>query len=170
MRSRPTKHLPPAIYYDEWNADRGSYIRSGAAVRIYEPTSASSSWLREELQQQAATARQIRHQFERLRARRTLSVRQQRGDALDLAACVEAMTARRMGDAPDDRLYIDARPGRRGLAISLLIDERLDGSARDRSDADHRHRKIALLLATQALDAWATSRRSMPSPAGTRRM
>lgn len=150
----PTKNLPPAIYYDEWNADRGSYIRSGAAVRIYEPTSANPSWLREALQQQAATARQIRHQFERLRARRTLSVRQQRGDALDLAACVEAMTARRMGDAPDDRLYIDARPGRRGLAISLLIDA--SGSTDQRVTESMRIidiEKIALLLATQALDA-----------------
>ena len=149
-----TEDLPPAIYYDEWNSDRGSYARSAAAVRLYEPTSANPAWLRDDLQNYASTARQIRQQFERLRARRTLSVRQQRGDALDIAACVEAMTARRMGDTPGERLYVDARPARRGIAISLLIDA--SGST-DRRVTEARRiidlEKIALLLATKALDA-----------------
>lgn len=153
-QAQSTKNLPPAIYYDEWNAERGSYLRSAAAVRIHEAASGDSAWLREELQKHVSTTRQIRHQFERLRARRTLSVRQQRGDALDIEACVEAMTARRMGEAPDDRLYVDARPARRGLAISLVIDA--SGSTDQRVTEAWRIidiEKIALLLATQALDA-----------------
>jgi nitric oxide reductase NorD protein len=150
----PTEHLPPAIYYDEWNADRDCYVRNGSAVRLYDAVGADPSWLRQELIDHAATVRQIRTQFERLRARRTLLPRQQRGDALDLAACVDAAIDRKLGNSPDDRLYLDARPARRGLAITLLIDA--SGSTEQRVTPDRRIidlEKITLVLATQALDA-----------------
>jgi len=149
-----TAGLPPAIYYDEWSADRGSYVRNGASVRIYEPVGADPAWLQRELRDHAATVRQIKTQFERLRARRALLPHQQRGDALDLAACVDAAIDRRLGNSPDDRLYVDARPARRGLAISLLIDA--SGSTDQRVTESWRIidiEKIALVLATQALDA-----------------
>jgi nitric oxide reductase NorD protein len=149
-----TAGLPPAIYYEEWNSDRGSYVRNGAAVRIYDASGADPAWLRQELRDHAATVRQIKTQFERLRARRALLPHQQRGDALDLAACVDATIDRRLGNSPDDRLYVDARPARRGLAISLLIDA--SGSTDQRVTESWRIidiEKIALVLATQALDA-----------------
>jgi len=150
----PTESLPPAIYYDEWNADRGSYVRNGSAVRIYEAGGADPTWLKQELIDHATTVRQIRTQFERLRARRSLLPRQQRGDALDFAACVDAAIDRRMGNSPDDRLYVDARPARRGLAISHLIDA--SGSTDQCVTEAWRIidiEKITLVLATQALDA-----------------
>lgn len=150
----PTGKLPPAIYYDEWNSDRATYLRNGAAVRIYEATGADPAWLQQEMRDHAATVRQIKQQFERLRARRSLLPRQQRGDSLDLAACVDAAIDRRMGNSPDDRLYVDARPARRGLAISLLIDA--SGSTDQRVTETWRIidiEKIALVLATQALDS-----------------
>jgi nitric oxide reductase NorD protein len=150
----PTDQLPPAIYYDEWNADRDCYVRDGSAVRIYEAVGADPAWLTEELAEHAATVRQIRTQFERLRARRSLLPRQQRGDALDLAACVDAAIDRKLGNSPDDRLYLDARPARRGLAITLLIDA--SGSTEQRVAGSRRIidiEKITLALATQALDA-----------------
>ena len=109
-----TAGLPPAIPYDEWSADRGAYVRNGVSVRLYDAVGADPAWLQREMQDHAATVRQIRHQFERLRARRALLAHQQRGDALDLAACVDAVVDRRLGNSPDDRLYIDARPARRG--------------------------------------------------------
>src|SRR5262249_58167071 len=77
-----------------------------------------------------ALVRQIRHRFERLRARRMLLDRQRSGDELDIAACVDAMVDRRVGHPPDDRLYLDARPARRGFAISLLVD--ISGSTETR--------------------------------------
>jgi nitric oxide reductase NorD protein len=149
-----TAKLPPPIYYDEWNSDRATYVHNGAAVRIYEAIGADPTWLQQEMRDHAATVRQIKHQFERLRARRALLPRQQRGDALDLAACVDATIDRRLGNSPDDRLYVDARPARRGLAISLLIDA--SGSTDQRVTESWRIidiEKIALVLATQALDA-----------------
>jgi nitric oxide reductase NorD protein len=149
-----TAELPPATYYDEWNGDRRAYIRNGAAVRIYKAIGADPEWLQRELREHAATVRQIKQQFERLRARRALLPRQPRGDALDLAACVDANIDRKLGNSPDDRLYLDARPARRGLAIALLIDA--SGSTEQRVTDAWRIidiEKIALALATQALDA-----------------
>jgi nitric oxide reductase NorD protein len=106
------------------------------------------------LDRHAATVRQVRHQFERLRARRALLPRQRAGDDLDLAACVNAIVDRRIGHPPDDRLYVDARPARRGLAIALLVD--VSGSTEARVSDGLRIidlERIALLLASEALDA-----------------
>ena len=146
--------LPPAIWYDEWNANKGVYVKHGAAVRLYEPELGDAAWARETLQSHAALVRQIRQQFERLRARRTLLSRQRSGDELDIDACVDAMIDRRLGSSPDDRLYLDARPARRGVAIALVADT--SGSTEQRVTDAWRIidlEKIALLLAGQALDA-----------------
>jgi nitric oxide reductase NorD protein len=146
--------LPPPIFYEEWNVDRHVYVKGGAAVRLYPANEGDEEWARAQLATHGATVRQIRHQFERLRARRALLTRQRAGDDLDVQACVDAIIDRRIGNAPDDRLYLDARPARRGLAISLLVDA--SGSTDARVTNDWRIvdlEKIALLLATQALDA-----------------
>jgi nitric oxide reductase NorD protein len=153
-RLAPDERLPPAIYYDEWDGDHSRYARGAAAVRLYDAVGADPTSLEQEMRDRAATVRLIRQQFERLRARRTLLMRQQRGDALDLAACVDAAIDRRLGDSPDDRVYVDARPARRGLAIALVID--VSGSTDQRVSETARIidiEKIALVMATQALDA-----------------
>ncbi|HZW73384.1 MAG TPA: hypothetical protein VFF43_07540, partial [Caldimonas sp.] len=80
--------------------------------------------------------------------------RERLGDELDLAACVEAAIDRRIGRPPDDRLYIDARPARRGFAISLLVD--VSGSTETRVTPQFKIidlERLALLLASEALDA-----------------
>jgi nitric oxide reductase NorD protein len=84
--------------------------------------------------------------------------RQLAGDELDIAAWVDAVVDRHTGDAPDDRLYREARPARRGLAISLLVD--VSGSTETRVADGLRIvdlEKIALLLASEALDALGDS-------------
>jgi nitric oxide reductase NorD protein len=114
--------LPPTIRYPEWNSDTGRYLPRAVAVRLHDPLAGDDAWSVDMLRRHAALVRQVRHQFERLRARRVLLGRQRAGDDLDLAACVGAIVDRRIGYPPDDRLYADARPARRGLAISLLGD------------------------------------------------
>ena len=154
MVGSPMEHLPPPIYYDEWDSDRCVYVHRHAAVRLYQCGDADESWIRGTLQQHAGTSRRIRHQFERLRARRALLRRQRAGDELDIAACVNAIVDRRLGHSGDDRLYIDARPARRGLAIALLVD--VSGSTGVRVTEAMRIidlERIALLLASEALDA-----------------
>ena len=144
----------PAILYDEWDADAGRYRSRAASVRIYPPVEQDEKWSTDVLIRHAAIVRQVRHRFERLRARRTLLGRQRAGDDLDVAACVNAIVDRHIGVTPDDRLYLDARPARRGMAISLLVDA--SGST-DTFVTDELRivdlERIALLLASEALDA-----------------
>jgi len=146
--------LPAPVFFNEWNRDARAYVKRGVSVRVHRSTEGDDAWARETLASHGAIVRQIRQEFERLRARRTLLSRQRSGDDLDIAACVNAMVDRRIGRAPDDRLYLDARPARRGLAIALLVDA--SGSTESRVTSDWRIidlEKIALLLASQALDA-----------------
>ncbi len=146
--------LPAGIPYDEWDADARRYRPRAAIVRLSEPVEGDERVPADVLRQHAALVRQIRHRFERLRARRVLLDRQRAGDDLDLAACVDAMVDRRIGHPPDDRLYLDARPARRGFAISLLVD--VSGSTETRVSGPLKIidlERTALLLASEALDA-----------------
>jgi nitric oxide reductase NorD protein len=144
----------PAILYDEWDSHTGAYRSRAVSVRLYPPTDGDEQWSIDVLKRHAAIVRQVRHRFERLRARRTLLGRQRAGDELDIAACVNAIVDRQIGMTPDDRLYLDARPARRGMAISLLVDA--SGST-DTPVTDELRivdlERIALLLASEALDA-----------------
>ena len=142
------------IPYDEWDADARRYRPRAAIVRLSDPVEGDERIPAEVLRQHATLVRQIRHRFERLRARRVLLDRQRAGDDLDIAACVDAMVDRRVGHAPDDRLYLDARPARRGFAISLLVD--VSGSTETRVAGPLKIidlERTALFLASEALDA-----------------
>jgi len=114
---------------------------------------AEGAWAAEVLRAHAAVVRRLREKFERLRARRVRLTRQPEGDELDLAACVGALVDRRTGHAPDDRLYLQVRPARRGLAIAILVD--ISGSTDERVGASRiiDLEKVALLLTCEALDA-----------------
>ncbi len=146
--------LQPAVWYDEWNAATGSYLRRKAGVRVLDPVDDDGDWAAKTLSEHGALVRKIRHEFERLRSRRALLPRQRRGDDIDVAATVAAMTDRHLGVGGDDRLYMAARPARRGVAIALLVDASGSTKARlgdGRTIVDLE--RIALLLASEALDA-----------------
>ena len=149
---------PVRTDYPEWDFNLGAYRPRGATVVAYSAPESSDGWAAATLRERAVLARQVRAQFERLRARRLRLPRQQDGDELDIAACVNALVDRRMGRAPDDRLYVAVHPARQALAIALLVD--VSGStnasvAHPRSDLQHviEVEKTALLLASEALDA-----------------
>lgn len=139
--------------YPEWDHELGRYQRHGALVRTLPPHPGDESWASAVLAAQAALIRRLRARFERMRAQRARLMAQRRGDELDIAACVRAMVDLRTGHAPDDRLYADVRPARRGLGITLLVDvsgstDEFVGKARI-IDVE----KVALLLTSEALDA-----------------
>ncbi len=142
------------IAYPEWDWRTAEY-RAGRAV-VHEVTAprGDPAWALEVLQRHAREVAAVRRQFERLRARRVRLARQLDGDDLDLNAFVSAWADARAGSAADDRLYERVRPGRRDVAISLLVD--VSGST-DSWIADRRRiidvEKEALLLACEALDA-----------------
>jgi nitric oxide reductase NorD protein len=121
---------------------------------VYPAGDGDAIWSRDILRQHGAIARRIRREFEMLRARRALLRRQRAGDDLDVSACVEAIIDRRGGRTPDERLYMDARPARQGIAVSLLVD--ISGSTKTHVRDELRIidlERIALLLAAEALDA-----------------
>lgn len=140
--------------YPEWDCHTKSFHPTGTIVRIMPPPHESSEWATSALREHAREVHRARRQFERLRSHRLRLRRQLQGDELDLEACVEAMVDRRMRVAPSDRLYSLVRPGRRELAITLLLD--VSGSTGDIVAGEQRVidiERIAALVATSAFDA-----------------
>jgi nitric oxide reductase NorD protein len=142
-----------AVAYPEWNHAESRYDPQGAWVRALPPHPGNEAWAAAVMSGQGALIRRLRERFERMRAQRTRLMAQRRGDELDVAACVRALVDLRAGHSPDDRLYADVRPARRGLGITLLVD--VSGST-DEFVAGARIidvEKVALLLTSEALDA-----------------
>lgn len=142
-----------AFPYPEWNANEGRYVPRAAWVRVRDAAEGDEAWPAAVLAAHASLVRRLRERFERLRAQRARLLRQRDGDELDLEACVRAFADRATGHSIDDRLYMDVRPARRGLAIALLVD--ISGST---SEFVEKQRiidieKVAVLLTSEALDA-----------------
>jgi nitric oxide reductase NorD protein len=142
-----------ALPYPEWDTYQGRHRPRAVWVRPREAVEGDEAWPAAVLAANAALVRRLRERFERLRAQRTRLPRQRDGAELDLEACVRAFADQATGHSVDDRLYLDVRPARRGLAIALLMD--ISGST---SEIVGNQRvidieKIALLLTSEALDA-----------------
>jgi nitric oxide reductase NorD protein len=143
----------PGITYPEWDWRTAAYRSRGAIVRERAPLDGNEVWSLAVLSRHAALIRQLREQFERLRARRTRLYRQPSGDELDLDACVRALVDLRASHAVDDRLYTSVRPARREISILILVDisgstNTIVGNTRI-IDIE----KEALLLTAHALDS-----------------
>jgi nitric oxide reductase NorD protein len=145
---------PPAegIAYPEWD-EYGHQLREhGATVTCAVGDEGGDAWAAEVLREHAPLVRQVRDRFAPLRARRLRLRRQRVGDELDLEACVAALTDRRIGIAPSDRLYQVVRTSRHTMAILLLVDT--SGSTATKLD-DGRTvldvERMTLLLAGEAL-------------------
>ncbi|HEX2779404.1 MAG TPA: VWA domain-containing protein [Gemmatimonadaceae bacterium] len=143
-----------SLWYPEWDCYAHRYRLQGAAVTQPEPREGSAEWAATSLREHAALVREVKHRFGKLRAQRLRLLHQRAGDELDLGALVTALTDARAGRSPDDRLYVEVRPARRGLAIALLID--VSGST-DAPVTEGRQiidvEKDAVLFASEALDA-----------------
>ena len=143
-----------ALWYPEWDCYAHRYRPRGAAVVEPEPREGEDGWAERSLRAHAALVREVKHRFGKLRAQRVRLHHQRGGDELDLAAVVRALTDIRAGRATDDRLYLEVRPARRGLAILLLVD--VSGSTDAAVTDTHQIidvEKDALLFASEALDA-----------------
>ncbi|MDQ2889917.1 MAG: VWA domain-containing protein [Gemmatimonadota bacterium] len=140
--------------YPEWDCNARAYRPRGATVRRSAPLEGDVRVADVILVEQGSIVRTLRHRFERMRARRVQLPRQRDGDELDLAACVRALVDARTGHTSDDRLYVDVRPARRPLAITILVD--VSGSTAEPISDERRVidvERVALLLASEALDA-----------------
>ncbi|MEP6732724.1 MAG: VWA domain-containing protein [bacterium] len=144
----------PGVLYDEWDADRRDYRGKAVRVRLVEAEISEDGWAADSLEQHAPIVRSIRRRFERLRAQRVRLHAQRQGDDLDLVACVDALVDRATGHSASDRLYLDVRPARRGMAITVLGD--VSGSTKATVTDSERiidFEKLAMLLASEAFDA-----------------
>ncbi|MEO8336311.1 MAG: VWA domain-containing protein [bacterium] len=140
--------------YPEWDLYAQDFRPTGTIVRLIPPSLGTSEWATHALHAHVREVQEAKRQFERLRSHRVRLRRQLQGDELDLEACVEAMVDRRMNVAPTDRLYSHVRPGRRELAITLLLD--VSKSTSDVVAGEQRVidiERIAALVATAAFDA-----------------
>jgi nitric oxide reductase NorD protein len=156
---RRAAEAPPArpgigLEYPEWDYRVGAYHLRRALVRERPAAAGDPGWAAAVRRRYAREVAEVRRRFERLRAQRERLMRQLDGDDLDLGAFVTAWADARAGGATEDRLYQRVRPGRRDVAISLLVD--VSGST-DSWIADHGRiidvEKEALVLVCEALDA-----------------
>jgi nitric oxide reductase NorD protein len=142
------------IVYPEWDWRMRAYRTRGAVVWPATAPAGSGDWVDHILARHAALVRRVRRRFDGLRPRRVRLSHQTDGADVDLSAYVAAFGDWRAGEPGDDRLYVAERPGRRDLAIMLLIDV----SASTDSWVAGRLRiidveKEALIVLLEALDA-----------------
>lgn len=110
------------ITYPEWDHRAGAYRFPGATVRPALAPAGGAEWGPRILARHATLVQQVRRRFDALRPQRVRLGRQADGPEVDLGAYVTAVADWRAGRPGDDRLYADARPGRRELAIAVLVD------------------------------------------------
>ncbi|MET0986133.1 MAG: hypothetical protein ABW034_12085 [Steroidobacteraceae bacterium] len=108
--------------YPEWDYRIPGYHERGAMVRVSDAPLGALSWAESTLQQHRRMLEVIRRRFELLQAQRVRLRRQYDGDEIDLQAYVEARADLRAGLPLPQGLYQSEHPGRRELAICLLID------------------------------------------------
>ena len=142
------------VAYPEWDWHARSYRPHAAVVRERTAAAGEMAWAETTLRRYSALIRAVRRDFERLRPRRMAFRRQPEGSELDIDALVAGWADRRAGGIADERYYVDARPGRRDAAITLLIDA--SASTDGWVIADRRIidvEKETLLVASEALAA-----------------
>ena len=108
--------------YPEWDHASGSYIEHGTTVRMIDPVAGDSRWVDATLARHRSHLDGIRRQFEALRPERLRLRRQAEGEDIDIDACVEGRADLRAGGFLREGLYEARRPGRRSIAVSLLVD------------------------------------------------
>ncbi|NLA67693.1 MAG: hypothetical protein GX856_05505 [Gammaproteobacteria bacterium] len=139
--------------YSEWDHARDAYIEHGATVRMLPAAPGSPSWVDATLARHRPHLDGIRRQFEALRPERMRLRRQADGEDIDIDACVQGRADLRAGGFLREGLYEARRPGRRSIAVSLLVDasgstDGFIGDGRRVIDVE----REALLLVCVALD------------------
>ncbi|MGP1614370.1 MAG: nitric oxide reductase activation protein NorD, partial [Pollutimonas bauzanensis] len=152
-RSESMQAGAASVHYPEWDYRLGAYRDPGTTVHLLAPGTASAEWVEQTLEKHRCRLDVIRRRFEMLRPERTRLRKQREGDGIDLAAYIEALADRRAGRAMPQALYESQRPGKRDMAIMLLID--ISGSTDSWLSATQRVIDVereALLLVCTALE------------------
>jgi nitric oxide reductase activation protein len=142
--------------YPEWDHGIGDYRPAWVLVREFPLRRASGDFVERVMAGYRPQIRSLRRQFEALRPSDLELVRcLSHGDALDLDRVVEALTVRRAGGSPSDRLYLRHERSRRDVAVGFLLDmssstnEVISGGGKRIIEVE----KEALVLIAEAVDA-----------------
>ncbi len=120
--------------YPEWDRAQGVERPDWTTVRELAPTPAPPYRLEEALQRDAALTARIDRLVRGARLGRPVRLKRQPfGLDLDLEAAVEAAKSLRIGETPDERIYLRKQPQRSHLAILVLVD--VSESTRDAAGA-----------------------------------
>ena len=108
--------------YPEWDWRIRCYRDPGALVTVRTALPGDQATVDAMFRRQATMLREVRRQFELLRAQRTRLRRQLDGDGIDLQGWMDSQAQLRAGGQLDQRVYEAERRGRRDLAVMLLVD------------------------------------------------
>lgn len=122
LEFKPDGQAQARYRYPEWDHASASYIEHGTTVRLLEPAPGSPSWVEATLARHRSHLDGIRRQFEALQPERVRLRRQPEGDDIDIDACVQGRADLRAGGFLREGLYESRRPGRRSIAVTLLVD------------------------------------------------
>lgn len=142
-----------ACTYPEWDWKARSYRDPGAIVTVCTARHGDQATIDTIFKRQAGMLREVRRQFELLRAQRTRLRQQLDGDTIDLQGWIDSQAQLLAGGSLDQRLYETQRRGRRDLAVMLLVDisGSTDGWVAGRSRVIDVERE-ALLIVCAALE------------------
>lgn len=147
---------PKAYRYAEWDATIGDHRPGWVLVRELPLAQASGDFVERVMAAYRPQIQSLRRQFEALRPSELELVRAlPHGDGLDLDRVVEAITVRRAGGSPSDRLYLRHERSRRDVAVAFLLDmssstnEVVSGGGKRIIEVE----KEALVLIAEAVDA-----------------
>jgi len=151
VQARPDRHL-----YPEWDAGIEDYKPRWVRLTEFDLLPGSPEFVRKVRDEQGPLIHQVRRSFEALRPE---GVRRLRGlpdgDEVDVDRWVEAITERRAGGSPSDRLYTRHQPRDRDVAVAFLID--MSSSTNEVANAEGKRvidvEKEALVLIAEAVDA-----------------
>lgn len=114
-------HLAGAFTYPEWDARSGKYLPAHARVLAAPVEPDPDHAIHFDLAAQRRI-RAVRRQFEALRPAKLIRHAQPDGEELDLDATLRAVTDLRATGRGSDRIWQQARPENRDLAVSILLD------------------------------------------------
>ncbi|MFC3568865.1 nitric oxide reductase D protein [Paracoccus simplex] len=115
------ERLSAAFTYPEWDARAQTYLPDHCRV-LAAPAGGDAAL---QAPPDAAARRRIRavqRRFQALRPARTMQSGQPDGEELDLDAALRSVTDLRATGRGSDRIWRQSRPGRRDLAVSILLD------------------------------------------------
>lgn len=114
--------LSGVFTYPEWDVRAGVYLRDHVRVLASRAEAAEGLPAFRPDARASARIRAVRRQFEALRPAHVTTTGHPDGDDLDMDRAVRAVTGFLAAGETEDRIWQQARPERRDLAVSILLD------------------------------------------------